>query len=161
MGLVWIVGKIVVIALALVGAVSLVPYLVLYLAPKGATKAAFGGDVSVHFIPSPNASMKAALVYYTGGGAISPYCSIVVSILPDTGSETEAQDKKFIVFTGGCEGFTVRNGVMLNSPIVEWRSNTELKITSSINSTMLMPATVTMKKRDASGRVTVQYEAHE
>jgi hypothetical protein len=157
MRLVRIIAKIVVIALAFVGAVSLVPYT----APKGAAKAPFGGDVSVHFIPSPDASMKAALVYYTGGGAISPYCSIVVSVLPDTGSETDAQDKKFTVFTGECAGFAVRNGAVLNSPIIEWVSNTTLRITSSINATMLTPVTVTMKKRDASGRVTLQYEAHE
>jgi hypothetical protein len=156
MRLVRIIGKILVIAFALVGAISLV----LYLVPKAA-KPPFGGDVHVRFFPSPDASMKAALVSYFGGGGISPYCWTVVSILPDIGSETDAQDKKFTVFTGGCDGFAVRNGAILNSPIVEWLSNTALKITSSINATMLTPATVTMKKRDASGRVTIQYEAHE
>lgn len=155
MKLVVIVGKLVVIALALIGAFSL-----LVLAKKNEA-APYGGDAHVRFFLSPDSSMKAALVTYAGGGAISPYCWSQVSVVPSSGSEAEAQDKKFAVFTGGCDGFSVRDGRVEPSPRVEWLSNSELKVTSSINSTLLTPATVTMKKRDASGRVTIRYEAHE
>jgi hypothetical protein len=119
-------------------------------------------DAIVRFFPAPDGSMKAAIIFYVGRrGAISPSCDSAVSIVPSSASENDAKDEKFAVFTGGCDPFAVRDKVALSSPLVEWLSNANLKITSSINATIITPASVTMKKRDASNQIVVQFEAHE
>jgi hypothetical protein len=145
--------------LAIVGGLAVVWHLV----PWAVRSSSVGQNRPEHigFRDSPDGKLKAAIVTYAGGGAISPYCYQSISVVPAETPDQEAVDSRFEVYSGPCDSFALKEGTMAASPLVEWISDSMLRITISINSTALHPSTVRVKKRDSSGRVTVQFAAHQ
>jgi hypothetical protein len=145
--------------LAAVGAVAILWHFI-----PVAFRAASGGPRTpeyVRYFPSPDGKWTAALVSDAGGGGISPYCHNVVSLIPASASDRDAADSRFEVFSGECQSFALRGNAVPPSPQIEWLSENSRKITLSINATAIRPATVRMKKQDASGQVRIEFVAHE
>ena len=65
---------------------------------------------------------------------------------------------KLVVFAGECDTFSPSNGIIGNSPKIDWDGDAKLKVTLSINSTALSPAAVKLRRQDTSGAVAVEFE---
>lgn len=112
----------------------------------------------VTFTPSPNGKYKATLATWAGGGGLSPYCYNQLSVSAGDLPQDMAIADKLVVFAGECDTFSPSNGIVGNSPRIEWDGDTKLKITLSIHSTALSPAAVKLRKQDISGAVAVEFE---
>jgi len=113
-----------------------------------------GDDHHVNLKSSPSGLMKAALISRFGGGAISPYCTEAIAVAPSTATETMIMTEKFEIFSSNeCDTFSDYSP----SPVVEWVSDTKLKVSFSINRTAAFMRTVRLKKQDASGRVSIEF----
>ena len=112
---------------------------------------------SVAVTPSPSGSYKAVLTTWAGGGGISPYCYNRLTVIPTAATTNSESATAMAVFEGECATFPLRNGAVENSPSIHWESDTKLKVRFSINGTALFPATVKLRKQDASGRVAIEF----
>lgn len=116
-----------------------------------------GDDYYINLYPSPSGHMKAALVTRSGGGAISPYCTETLTVVPSSASEIEMAAEKFEVYSTDCDTFADHSA----SPTVEWISNEMLRISFSINGTAVSMRTVQLKKQDLSGRILIEFTARQ
>jgi hypothetical protein len=150
-----ITGTTFILLLAIIGGITVVIWFV----PKNPpTPRAPDG---IRFSPSPDAKFKAALLTFAGGGALSPYCYEKVSIVPAAATDHDAAEDRFEVYSGPCDSFSSTNNIIEQSPKLEWLSDTELRITISINSTAMGLRAVRLKKQDASRKVRVAFLAHD
>jgi hypothetical protein len=115
----------------------------------------------IKFVGSPDGKLKAAVLTFAGGGALSPFCYEKVAIIPASATDHEVTDNRFEVYSGPCHGFAPRNDIIEPSPRLDWLSDTALRITISINATAVQPIKVDMKKQDASGKVRIEFLAHD
>jgi hypothetical protein len=83
---------------------------------------------------SPDGKYAAVVFSESGGGAISPYCIDVVSIVPASLTRAQAYARHFRVYEGACHSlgfFYPVQGLptLLNAPLLKWSSSHELEIT--------------------------------
>src|SRR3954463_257090 len=111
-------GKFVLFVLAFAGLIALA-YLFSF-GPR-ASQAYGAPDFSKSFV-APDGRMRAMLLNYNGGGAISPYCYDVVSVLPASAPDAQAGHERFEVFSGECDSFELNEAIRTieKSPIIEW-----------------------------------------
>jgi hypothetical protein len=113
-----------------------------------------GDDHYVNIESSPSGYMKAALISRSGGGAISPYCTEAIAVALSAATEKEIMTQEFEIYSSNeCDTFSDHSP----SPVVEWVSDTKLKVSFSINKTAASMKTVQLKKRDASGQVSIDF----
>lgn len=111
----------------------------------------------INFYPSPSGSVKAALIIRDGGGAISPHCSETIIISPATASDEEILMEELEVYSSSdCSTFSDHTP----SPVIEWLSDTKLKIAFSLNGTAASMKSVKLRKQDASGHVAIEFSAY-
>jgi len=115
----------------------------------------------IKFVGSPDGKLKAAVLTFAGGGALSPFCHEKVSIIPASATDHDVTDSRFEVYSGPCDGFAPKNNIVDQSPKLEWLSDTALRITISINATAAQPRKVELKKQDASGKAKIEFLAHD
>ncbi len=84
---------------------------------------------------------------------MAPGCTNSVFVVPQSQSDSAAPDKKFEVYSGACNHFSVRPG-QPESPLVEWLSADRLRITFPIGS---YNQSFRLKNVDASQNVTVEF----
>ena len=113
----------------------------------------------VSLTPSPNGNYKAVLSTWAGGGAISPYCYDRLTVVPTGVPANSESASDMAVFESECATFPLRDGAIENSPSIHWESDTRLKVKFSIDATARLPATVKLRKQDASGRIAVEFDA--
>ena len=144
-----------IVLLAIIGGFTVVAYFApqQYLAPPAPDH--------VKYVGSPDGKLKAAVLTFAGGGALSPCCYRKVLIVPVAATDQEVADSRFEVYSGPCDGFAPRNDIIEPSPRLDWLSDTALRITISINATAVQPTKVDMKKQDASGKVRIEFLAHD
>lgn len=110
---------------------------------------------------SPSGKYKATLATWAGGGGLSPYCYDQLSVSEASLPQEMAIADNLTVFAGECSTFRPQNGVSENSPILRWDEDSRLRVTLSIDRTALFPATVKLRKQDASGAVAVEFEVRQ
>ncbi|WP_143540344.1 hypothetical protein [Rhizobium chutanense] len=110
------------------------------------------------FVTSPNGSFKAVLTTWTSGGAISPYCYDRLTVVPVGVPTDKTSASDMAVFEAECATFALRDGMIENSPSITWEGDEKLKVKFSISGSALEPATVKLRKQDASGRIAVGFE---
>lgn len=114
-------------------------------------------DHYIGLVPSPSGHMKAAHITRSGGGGISPYCSESIAVVPTTAAEAEILREELEVYSSDdCDSFADHR----LSPIIEWLSETRLRITFSTRRTAATMKSIKLKKQDASGRVAIEFVAH-
>jgi hypothetical protein len=106
-----------------------------------------GPPQSLTYILSPDGRLKAVTALEAGGGGIPPYCIKSISVVSAGASDQDAAQEQFLVFAGDCD----------SRPVVEWLSNTGLRITFSLNHRAANPNRFSLKGRDMSGMVTVAF----
>jgi hypothetical protein len=114
-------------------------------------------DRIVSIAPSPTGKYQAQKITYASGGAISPNCRDVILVVPVSEPDAAKQEARNEVFSAECDSFASHEG----APKIEWLSDDNLQITSSINSTAVTAKTVNLKKIDRSGSVRVNFIVHE
>lgn len=110
------------------------------------------------FVTSPSGSFKAVLTTWTSGGAISPYCYNRLTVVPVGAPPEKTSASDMAVFEAECATFALRNDIIENSPSVSWEGDEKLKVKFSVSGTNQEPATVKLRKQDASGRIAVEFE---
>jgi hypothetical protein len=155
MRIVRIIGATLIIMLAVIGGITVIVWLL----PRN--HPAPPAPDHIRFFASPGEKFKATVLTFAGGGALSPYCYEKVSIVPAAATDRDTAESRFEIYSGPCDGFAPRNDVIEQSPKLNWLSDTELRITISINQTAITPVEVRLKKQDASGKVRVEFAAHD
>jgi hypothetical protein len=97
------------------------------------------------------------LNYVHGSPLGGTTCVDKLAILPISTDAIQATDPRFWVFDADCASFADHS----SSPAIEWLSDSDLKITASINATAQATKPLNVRKSDASGKVRIQFEAHE
>jgi hypothetical protein len=107
---------------------------------------------------SPGKSFKAALLNWSGGGGISPYCNSSVAVAPLEASQEDLSRVEFVVFEDeDCDNFISNE----NSPKIEWVSDSDLRIVFSIKRAEISLRSVRLRRLDASRKVAIQFEIRE
>jgi hypothetical protein len=150
-----IIGTTLVVLLAIIGGIAVI----IWFMPKN--HPATPPPEHIRFFPSPDAKFKAAVLMFAGGGALSPYCYEKVSIVPAAAPDRDAAESRFEVYSGPCDSFSSRDNIIEQSPMFEWLSNTELRMTISINSTAMAPRALWLRKQDASGKIRIEFVVHD
>jgi hypothetical protein len=101
-----LIGKLVVVYLAVVGGFTLLHQLRPWISP-----ATSNAPEHTSFYPSPDGKFRAAIVTFAGGGAISPYCHDAVSVIPATAPDRDAAESHLNVYEGACQSFALKEGV--------------------------------------------------
>ena len=143
--------RLTVVPLALVGLAKVVVFALPFVSGAGAPD-------YVSYLPSPDGSMKVATSTWEGGGAISPYCNVRVTVVPADATPAAASAEAMTVFEGECGTFGVENGVAENSPNAVWQDARTLKVFVSIADTVPAAASIKLRRQDASGRVAVTFD---
>lgn len=114
-------------------------------------------DPYVKLYPSPMGGLTAALVNYSGGGALSPYCyeSIVVfNSIVDI--QTVIKDKRYEVYSAACSSFS--NGDI--SPKITWVLDGKVRVEFALDGLDSGRRDVVMKGTDSTGGVHLEFYAH-
>ena len=149
------VRRICVVLLALIGAY----HVVLWLVPMAFRKSTGAEAPYLREVRSPKDEYRAVLQTWAGGGGLSPYCNQSVLVVPTGVNLSDLSDKKrYEVYSSNdCDSFADHSP----SPEIVWEDPRTLKIRVSINRTAMNEQTVRLRKRDASGSVTVKFVAEE
>ncbi|MDN7180719.1 hypothetical protein M0D69_22505 [Caballeronia sp. SEWSISQ10-4 2] len=145
--------RIIVIALSLVGMYGVMGFVLHKIKTTEEPK-----PDALQSFPSPDGRYRAELLTWAGGGGISPYCHQALLVVPasvDAGQASPAS--KYGVYSGECDDFADHGF----SPKIAWMSSNALRVSFSINSTAALPATVRLRKIDATGTVRVEFDARE
>jgi len=144
-----------VILLALIGAY----HVVLWLVPMAFRKSTVAESPYAREVRSPKDEYRAVLQTWAGGGGLSPYCSQAILVVPPGINLAGLPEKKrYEVYSSTeCDSFANHSP----SPEIIWEDARTLQIRVSINHAALTEQTVRLRKRDASGSVTVKFAADE
>jgi len=107
---------------------------------------------------SPDKRYKAVLSGMAGG-ALSPYCIEHIAIVSNDAPPEMEIAEDMIVFTSDCTEFSFKSRLKEQSPSYYWVDNEKLKIRYSIYQNSSYPDRMTLKAKDASGKIAVEYEA--
>jgi hypothetical protein len=125
-----------------------------------------GHATYVQWRPAPPSSIRETargqfklvhLIYVDGGPLGGTTCVDKVAILPIAADTASATNPRYWVFVADCDTFADHS----SSPALEWLSDDLLRITASINATAQATKPLNVRKSDASGKVRIQFEAHE
>ncbi|PZM10658.1 hypothetical protein, partial [Rhizobium tubonense] len=147
--------RVVTAGLAVIGFGTIL-FLLLGFALDGGTSA-FEPDATT-FVTSPSGTVKAVLTTWTGGGAISPYCYDRLTVVPVGTPPDKESASDTAVFEAECATFALRDGIIENSPSVLWEGDKKLRVKFSISEAVIVPASVKLRKQDASGQIAVEFE---
>lgn len=142
-------------ALVLIGAFQVVSWL----AHIAFRHAAVADVPDVREVRSPNDEFRAVVQTWTGGGGLSPYCQESILVVPVGTNLTNVHDtKSYEVYSSSeCGSFADHSP----SPEITWDGDRTLKIRVSIDRTAMTEQTVRLRKRDASGAVSIKFLAEE
>lgn len=110
-------------------------------------------------LPSPDGAMKAVQVTSSGGGGVGGYCVTRVAVTTGSALNEDAAKPGVQVFSAPCANFSLRDGAMASSPLIEWISPARLKITFSTLSMRGEMKSLQMRSLDASGTVAIEFAA--
>lgn len=110
-------------------------------------------------VRSPNDEYRAVIQTWAGGGALSPYCYEAILIVPARVNLANMHDaQSYEVYSGSeCDSFADHS----SSPEITWDGDRTLKVRISINRTAMSEHTVRLRKRAASGAVSIKFAMDE
>jgi hypothetical protein len=113
----------------------------------------------VREVRSPNEEYRAVIQTWAGGGGLSPYCHQAILVVPAGINLANVHDtQSYEVYSGSeCDSFADHSP----SPEITWDGDHTLKVRISINRTAMTGQTVRLRKRDASGAVSIKFSADE
>ncbi|WP_413183940.1 hypothetical protein [Paraburkholderia sacchari] len=113
----------------------------------------------VREVRSPNDQYRAVLQTWAGGGGLSPYCQQAILVVPVGINLANVHDtQSYEVYSGSeCDSFAAHSP----SPEITWDGDRTLKVRVSINRTAMTEQTFRLRKRDASGAVSIKFSADE
>ncbi|MCU1752117.1 hypothetical protein [Pseudomonas sp. 6D_7.1_Bac1] len=112
----------------------------------------------IKLYPSPGGGSTAALVSYSGGGGLSPYCYDEIVIFNKTMDvQVAIKDREYQVYSAGCASFSDRS----NSPKIEWTLDSKVRVEFALGRSSLDARKVVMKGVDKTGSVRVEFYAHQ
>lgn len=124
-------------------------------ASLGVSRWSTANVTSVREVRSPDGQYRAVLHQSEGGGAFSPFCTQAVLIVPSGENLTASKRlKDYEVYsTDACDSFADHAA----SPDFLWIDSRDLRIRFSINHASGAERNLRLRKRDASGAVTVHF----
>lgn len=90
------------------------------------------------------------LATWGGGGAISPYCYERLTVVSAEASQEEMIAGDNMVFESEC--------TTGGSPSITWEGNEALQVGLAVSEGRVQPYTIKLRRKDASGRITVGLE---
>jgi len=108
--------------------------------------------------PSPSGGAVAALVSYSGGGGLAPYCYDEIVIFNSVLDVRAAiKEKKYQVYSALCASFSGGG----NSPKLEWVLDSKVRVEFALGDSEFDVRNVVMKGVDETGGVHVEFYAHQ
>ena len=111
------------------------------------------GDISVKSFPSPDGIYSAEVFEEVGGGAISPFCFVLVAIHPKDVNLIKYKDyEKYQVYSDDCDSFKESS-----SPKIFWIENRTVEINFATTLAQHMSRKMLIRSLDLSGQVKVKF----